>query len=66
MKWDEEEWEGLEETLVWFITQETSRAKPFQRESSVELAHCPAQAMTSAYTTSGQEDRSFLSEAHRL
>ena len=25
MKWDEEEWEGLEKTLVWFVTQDTSR-----------------------------------------
>lgn len=66
MKWDEEEWEGLGKTLVWFVTQETSRTKPFQVESSVELTHGPAQAMTSAYTTSGQEDGSLLSEAHRL
>ena len=66
MKWDEEEWKGLEKALVWFITKETSRTKPFQMESSVKLAQCPARAMTSAYTTSGQEDGSFLSEAHRL
>lgn len=34
--------------------------------SLVKLAQCPAQATTNAYTTSGQEDGSFLLEAHGL
>lgn len=39
--------------------------KLFWMESSVKLAQCPAQAVTNAFT-SGQEDGSFPSEAHRL
>lgn len=36
----------MEKALVWFITKETSRTKPFQLESSAKLAQYPAQAMT--------------------
>lgn len=66
MKWSKEEWEGLEEAFVWCITKETSRTKLFPMDSLVKLAQHPAQAVTSAYTMSGQEDGSFPSEAHRL
>lgn len=55
----------MEETLVWSITKEASKTKLFWTESSVKLAQCPAQAVTNAFT-SGQEDGSFPSEAHRL
>lgn len=66
VKWIRKEWEGLEEAFVWFITKETSRTKLFQVETSVKLVQCPAQAMTSAYTTSGQEDGCFPPEEHGL
>lgn len=66
MRWKEEEWEELEKTLVWCVTQETSKTKLFWIESSVKPTQCPAQAMTNVYATSGQGDGSFLSEAHRL
>lgn len=42
VKWSKEEWEGLEEAFVWFITKETSRTKLFQMELSVKLAQRPA------------------------
>lgn len=66
MKWSKKEREGLEEAFVWFITKETSRTKLFQVETSVKLVQRPSQAMTSAYSTSGQEDGRFPPEEHRL
>lgn len=63
---EEEEWEGLEATSVWLVRKGTSRTELLQVESLVTLAQGPAQAMASAYTTSGQEHGKFFSEAPRL
>lgn len=59
-------WGGMRKVGRSFSLVHYQGDKQVKAISLVKLAQCPAQAMTNAYTTSGQEDGSFLLEAHGL